>query len=490
MFHIRNCRVFYSTPTSKINFFIDKIKNTLQLHTVDDWNSLTQKQIRSISDGKEYLKEYTLHEIKCIGCPDGISKFNTKTKKPKGYWEIQENIQNFLEILKEKYNLNTSKDWNSLTQNQVKLNGGFGLLKKYSMYDIKCMGNPNPNKNNEFTKPIQYKSKKYWDKKENILSFLSDLKLKFNLNSPNDWNFITRKIIKENGGSFLLSKYSIYEIKSLGCPDGKILFENQKNKIKQPNYWDNKENIYSFLNDLKVYFNFNTPQDWDTLTCEKIKSLGGLRLIRKYSLYEIKSMACPEGKNFFKKPPKNKPANFWDNEDNIHEFVDHLKNEMQLKTLNDWNRLSKTQIYAFGGWSLLHDKKLMNKIPEITFDNSNALNKRSAQRWLFLQVQKLFPDEEIIEDYFHGDISRNSGFAVQFDVFIVKRKIAFEYHGPQHYEDISSGFAGLEMYKFRDSEKMKLCSQFDVKLIVIPFWWDNTSDSLRAELKKIIGINQ
>ena len=52
----------------------------------------------------------------------------------------------------------------------------------------------------------------------------------------------------------------------------------------------------------------------------------------------------------------------------------------------------------------------------------------------------------------------------------------------QHYEDIPALFAPLELYQFRDNEKEKLCKQFGIQLIVIPFWWDNNLESLKQKI--------
>jgi len=59
--------------------------------------------------------------------------------------------------------------------------------------------------------------------------------------------------------------------------------------------------------------------------------------------------------------------------------------------------------------------------------------------------------------------------------------LAFEFHGAQHYKDCP-GFASLEMQQGRDNEKVELCSTNGIKLIVIPYWWDNTLESLTATI--------
>ena len=106
-----------------IHQFLSKIKEKYNLNTPEDWNSIKAQHIQS-NGGIRLLSKYSLYEIKCIACPEGKSTFN----KPSGYWENQENIVNFLSQIKEKYNLNTPEDWNSITQKHIQSNGGRSLL--------------------------------------------------------------------------------------------------------------------------------------------------------------------------------------------------------------------------------------------------------------------------------------------------------------------------------------------------------------------------
>ena len=459
-----------------IDNFLSKIKQKYNLRTPEDWNSITQKHIKS-NGGRGLLSKYSIFEIKCMACPEGKSTFNNP-KQPAEYWDNQENIDNFLSKIKQNYNLNTPEDWNSITQKHIQSNGGWGLLKKYSIFEIKCMGCPEGK--STFNNPAGY-----WENQENIDNFLSTFKQKYNLNTPEEWNSITQKHIKSNGGNRLLSKYSMFEIKCMGCPEGKSTFNNPS---QSSGYWDDQENIDNFLSSIKEKYNLNTPEDWNSITKKHIISNGGLKLLSKHSMFEIKCMACPEGKSTFTNPQQS--PGYWENQENIDNFFSKIKEKYNLQTPEDWKRFSKYQIKREGGSGLLSNK-IYSKI-KIKFENeefisiskllAGSVQKRSSQRWLFLQIKKLYPHEEIIEDYFHSTISRVSGLNVQFDIFMIERNIAIEYHGQQHYEDIPVGFCSVETYQYRDLEKEKLCSEHGIQLIVIPYWWDNKIESLKETL--------
>ena len=478
--------------------FLEELKVILNLNTPEDWNSITRKQIQ-LHGGSSLLSKYSITDLKKMGCPEGISFFDQHKPNPSGYWENENNILDFLSNLQQKYNLNTPDDWNLITRKYIQSNGGASLLHKYSMYELKCMACPE----GKLIFKDNIKPSGYWKTKGNISKFLSEIQQKYNLNSPEDWNSITHKQILSHGGASLLHKYTLYELKCMACPEGKSIFENPK-LPKPAKYWENKNNIYNFLSKIKQKYNLNTPEDWNTISTKLIQSNGGCTLLGLFSIYELKCLACPEGEAFFYnqyKPTIKREDT--ENETNRNLFFEKLKHKYNLKTPNDWKRLSKSQIISQGGnWLFNGSKNYFNF--SIKFESSNnevdpvyiplneliseTLGKRSSQRYLFLQIQKLFPGEEIVEDYFHSEISRDSGFVVQFDIFMIQRKIAIEYHGRHHYEDIPQAFSNLETYKHRDIEKEKLCKKHGIQLIVIPYWWDNNLDSLKETLKLQINM--
>ena len=481
----------YWNNQENIQNFLKEIQNKFNLNTAEDWNSITKKQIQN-HGGNKLLDKYSLIEIKTMGFPIGKSLFTKSSPKKHGYWNEKENILNFLKKLQEKYNLKSLEDWNLINYKQIQENGGATLLEKHSLYDLKCLACPEGK--NYFTKTKQIKSPGYWHEKENIIQFLQELSEKLNLKTANDWNSLTKNQIKKYGGRMLFKFFTLYEIKCLGFPEGKLEYDVEP---KSSGFWQDKENILHFLEKLKEKLNIKTNEDWNLVSRKQIIEHGGGSLFVNFSLYDLKLLSLPDHKNenFLEKPKSFTPSSYWNDKENINEFLNELKEKLNLNSSNDWIRLSKHQIRQHGGNGLL--KKLgKNSLFDIFNQQKLDINinhlhdrttKRSSQRWLFLQVQKLFPDDEIIEDYFHSEISRCSGFAVQFDIFLIQRNIAFEYHGEQHYEDIPSAFATIELYNNRDKEKTKLCEQFGIKLIVIPYWWDNRLDSLQTTINKILN---
>ena len=476
----------YWEDKENIDKFLLQLKEKYNLNSPEDWNSITLKLIQSNGGGSLLLK-YSLYDLKCLACPEGKSSFY-QMQAP-GFWENKENIKKFLYGIQEKYNLQTPEDWNSITREIIQSNGGRTLINKYSIYELKCLACP---EGKSFFGKTNHEPG-YWENKENIEKFFVKLKEKYNLNTPEDWNSITTNHIQSNGGRSLLAKHSMYELKCMACPEGKLIFSNPR---QVSGYWENKENVRKFLEEIKQKYHLQSIDDWNSINHKHIQSNGGSRLLSKYSMYELKCLGCPEGKDFFNFP--NKVQGYWENKENIDKFVSQIKKKYNLNTPNDWKRVSKFQIKSDGGWWLFNNQVDV----KIQFDSPNkkskfiplsklisgSCHKRSSQRWLFLQIKKLFPNEEMVEDYFHSEISMSSGANVQFDIFMIERNIAIEYHGKQHYEDIPSGFSGVETYQYRDLEKEKLCKEYGIQLIVIPYWWDNRLDSLRTYLYSKINL--
>ena len=169
--------------------------------------------------------------------------------------------------------------------------------------------------------------------------------------------------------------------------------------------------------------------------------------------------------------------------------MDEIKEKLQIENEEDWYRLSLVQIKEFGGRGLLkkYNHSLVN-ILKIAYPDkkwnrhkSARRDKRSVQRWLFLKMNEILPNIEIIEDFFHEELARVSGQSAQFDLFIPEWNTAIEFHGIHHYKEVPS-FGSVEMYQQRDIEKKELCNNNNINLIIIPYTWDQSISQLKEIL--------
>jgi len=165
-----------------------------------------------------------------------------------------------------------------------------------------------------------------------------------------------------------------------------------------------------------------------------------------------------------------------------------------LKKPEDWYRVSRTQIENLGGRAIFYRGSLYEALaiayPNQKWDTKKfaMMGKKSAQRWLLIQLKKVLPrGTELVEEFRHPLINY-SGDAIaakmQIDIWIPDFNLAIEYHGEQHYHNITGfGPSGtLAVYENRDSLKKQITSQQNIRFLTIPYWWDRQSESLAATL--------
>jgi hypothetical protein len=91
---------------------------------------------------------------------------------------------------------------------------------------------------------------------------------------------------------------------------------------------------------------------------------------------------------------------------------------------------------------------------------------------------------EIEENYRHPKLRYDSGLPMELDIFLPKEQLAFEYQGEHHFRDIYHLGTPWQLQRQRDEEKRKACIMNEIKLIEVPYWWDNQTSSLIATIQK------
>lgn len=76
---------------------------------------------------------------------------------------------------------------------------------------------------------------------------------------------------------------------------------------------------------------------------------------------------------------------------------------------------------------------------------------------------------------------KDNGKVMEFDIYLAKEKMIFEYQGEQHYTDIWA-LGNRWRQRHHDEEKRKACKEHGITLIEIPYWWDLSKSSLIATI--------
>eukprot|EP01118_Nematostelium_gracile_P007777 TRINITY_DN2547_c0_g1_i1.p2 TRINITY_DN2547_c0_g1~~TRINITY_DN2547_c0_g1_i1.p2 ORF type:complete len:181 (-),score=37.64 TRINITY_DN2547_c0_g1_i1:46-588(-) len=164
-----------------------------------------------------------------------------------------------------------------------------------------------------------------------------------------------------------------------------------------------------------------------------------------------------------------------------------LGKQLSIEKEEDWYRVSLKQVRSVSPTTLFKKHSfftvLSNVYPSHSWDVSkldNVKNQKPAQRLLITVLRSIFPSSEVKEDYLHPNMRLSSGLFVQLDIFMVKEKIALEYQGEHHFQDV----LGAMNHKTSEMDQMKqkLCDQNDITLIQIPYWWDKQSKSLQEAI--------
>jgi hypothetical protein len=99
---------------------------------------------------------------------------------------------------------------------------------------------------------------------------------------------------------------------------------------------------------------------------------------------------------------------------------------------------------------------------------NNLRQEPRCRAWFENYFGKLFPKSR-------PKWLRNKG-QMELDGYCEELKIAFEYNGVQHYayrKKFSRTAENLEDQQHRDCLKIKLCAEYGVKLVVVPYWEKN-----------------
>jgi hypothetical protein len=184
----------------------------------------------------------------------------------------------------------------------------------------------------------------------------------------------------------------------------KMHLEDGKKFKKVPNgFWEVSTNQRDFLDWLGRHLGFTRMEDWYQVTKRDIIEHGGASLLHRFNnspSEALKTIYC-EFLWEWKKKEKgfaNVQKGYWDIKENRVNLIERIGKELHVKDLDDWYRISYTQIHrvapltAFQKYPL--EKILAEVYPNHSWDLFKLKSKRgemkSSQRMLTVMVQKLF----------------------------------------------------------------------------------------------------
>jgi len=183
------------------------------------------------------------------------------------------------------------------------------------------------------------------------------------------------------------------------------------------------------------------------------------------------------------------PKGFWKNYKGEYDntVLNEIGNSLQITNLNEWYRVSKTDLKRAGAAGFVKKRGGLIKLLPQVYPNHNWIaekfsrkQKKSSQWWLFKTLQEILPGTDIIEEFHLPSMSIiQTGYLMTFDVCIPSLNMVFEYHGIQHYYDHCM-FGDVKSRRERDKQRRATCMYHNLTYLEVPYWWQHDKESIVA----------
>eukprot|EP01114_Cavostelium_apophysatum_P003604 TRINITY_DN1359_c0_g5_i1.p1 TRINITY_DN1359_c0_g5~~TRINITY_DN1359_c0_g5_i1.p1 ORF type:complete len:860 (+),score=172.66 TRINITY_DN1359_c0_g5_i1:146-2725(+) len=265
---------------------------------------------------------------------------------------------------------------------------------------------------------------------------------------------------------------------------------NVKTVLLHKSFASSAKSTHEVLEDVAKRLNVKHWEDWYQVSKQRLLFHQVYPSMSRSSFVSTIMSAYPERPwkewRFDKVPP-----GFWDQEVNVRRYLDWLSQEFHIRDAEEWNTITERDVIAKGGGALISKygnfKKVLSAFyPEVNKQKTGSPTLRwKAQSLLLERLREILPSEhhgDVLFDYLHPDIKYLKGTKrVQLDVYIPSCKLAFEYQGHQHYRTSNYFGEAGEVQKL-DEQKARACEEKGITLVHVPFWWDQTRESLQSTL--------
>ena len=303
---------------------------------------------------------------------ENLNLKNQTSKTNNSYWTIS-NQKNFLEFIYKLFNFKSLNDWNKIRNFKFRAIGGENLLFLYNNDLNELFSTHYPSHNFHF-KILSRKRK--WNSILKIQNYMDNLYNKFELKSLEDWKTVKKSSIVKHDGHSLLTHFSL-DFKSLL----KFTYPNycwnevdmiikldllSPRLLKSSKFWELIENQRLFFDSLYDKLNFTSMEDWKLINTQTIVSHSGKKLLLIYHFniqfalmkiypffpwdFNIQSKIKKSNRRFALKSHR---SNVWLNFDYQKQFLDHLFDKLNYKSIKDWEKMNERILMENGGSYLL-----------------------------------------------------------------------------------------------------------------------------------------
>eukprot|EP01114_Cavostelium_apophysatum_P021400 TRINITY_DN7453_c0_g1_i1.p1 TRINITY_DN7453_c0_g1~~TRINITY_DN7453_c0_g1_i1.p1 ORF type:complete len:488 (-),score=137.23 TRINITY_DN7453_c0_g1_i1:47-1510(-) len=475
--------------------FFEDLKTRLDIKTYEDWYKLSAQQVIQ-NGGAGLLASYYANSISTAVSsvyPEYRWKMWKFEKAPAGFWDDKRNQREFMDDLASALELNSREDWYRVTVKQVHENGGGGLLEVcYNNSLSRALAEIYPEYKWTFLRSRMPKG--YWDEFLHHKKFFDDLAVKLDLKDLDGWYDITNEIILKNGGSSVLNESNSHShIKALMNVYPEHEWQIWRFRSVPKGHWTSIQNLRSALSELYKRQHFSDWEDWYRIKKSDITEMFGSGLLESFDDSPIKLLTAtfPE---YPWKPWKFLHLlltdGFWDKDSNVLDFLDSLREQLQIETLDDWFSVSVEEVQLLGGATLLAKHNGLYGLLSRYYPNhnwtkpTNNFHKDPSKLHSYLHrvVMNLFPpNQDVFVNYSHPmlryDDEKRS--PVEFDIYLPQLRLALELHGKQHFDKEHK--LGDPLTASKDERKRQICTANNITLIEVPYWFFSSRDRYRKD---------
>ena len=521
---------------SNINFidyrrnFVESLFYSLNLITLEDFHYVTRFKY-SENGGRKLIEFYHNDMDKLLQdiFPNYPWQFyNLKVRNNRHLYLMENQKKLMLQIFK-LLKLKRLDDWLKIHPYKLKECGGRDLLVNIYKNNYQLLLKTiYPNHQWDFSK-VLFPPRITFQSMEFQRKFMDDLFHVLQFNSMEDWKNISIYTLFKYKGKGLLLKYNgninlmlqtIYPEYNWEFEEDKLIRDfNNNNYIdynddndddedgeRNINIINDKKNEYyieitkklallksqrRIMSKLFRLFKLKTLNDWMTVSRYKFRQKRAKSLLLFYS-FDFKKLLqtlYPNHHWDFSKcrfKPTGKQYKIY-----IQYVINSLRNIYLVREKKDWFRIN-IRIREFLNMPTL-PVALRRIFPDekwpIFLFKQRA--KKSHQRLLFAHLQRHFVKFTLLENYKHPFLENPDpgGLLLEFDIFIPSINLAVEYQGQHHYNEVVS-FSGIEALISRDQTKVALAQQFEIYLVLIPYWWDLSLSTLISTLNANVKYSE
>ena len=199
-------------------------------------------------------------------------------------------------------------------------------------------------------------------------------------------------------------------------------------------YWNDKENRKNFLDELGRNLGYNQLDDWYNISNLDFVNSGGTGLL-KFTILRLLQSAYPEH-TWYPWKFTRVAEHYWEDTSNCKQFLEYLKEQCDVKTDEDWGKVTHQEIRKHGGRALTEKYQSIPKMlaaiyPTIDLSCINLLKSSGPERKIW-DILKTWTElgEDLLQRHKPPDlIYSKSNRTMELDFFFPAVKLALEYQG-------------------------------------------------------------